>query len=70
MLDFLLFAQQVLDFELEFHRAAPVSFFNGRFLFHVSGDERVLDFRYPGSFFNSEVSVSLHYQCRWNPHVC
>jgi hypothetical protein len=62
MLDFLLFAQQLSNFELERYRAAPVAFVDRLFLFHVSLDERVLDFRYPGSFFHGEICVSLH--CR------
>jgi hypothetical protein len=62
MLDFVLFAQQLFNFEFKRYRAAPVPFADRLFLFHVSLDERVLDFRYPGSFFHSEICVSLH--CR------
>src|SRR6516165_9738367 len=61
-LDFLLFAQQLFNFELERYRAASVPFVDRLFLFHVSLDERILDFCYPGSLFHSEIWVCLH--CR------
>jgi hypothetical protein len=31
-------------------------------LFHVSVDEQVLDFGYPGPFFGHEMFILLHYQ--------
>jgi len=58
--DFLLFAQQLFNFELERYRAASVSFVDCLFLFHVSLNQRILDFRYPGSLFHSEIWVCLH----------
>ena len=59
-LDFLLFAQQLFNFELERSRAASVPFVDRLFLFHVSLNERILDFRYPGSLFHSEIWIWLH----------
>ena len=44
MLDFFLFVQQLVNFELEPCRTASISFLDCLFLFHISFDERVLDF--------------------------
>ena len=61
-LDFFFFVLELFNFEFELHRSTPLAFFERCFLFHVSVDEQVLDFGYPGSFFEHKMFVSLHDQ--------
>jgi hypothetical protein len=61
-LEFLFFGLKLFNFEFELHRSTPLAFFERCFLFHVSVDEQVLDFSYPGPFFGHKVGVLLHDQ--------
>ena len=54
-LDFFFFVLELFNFEFELHRSAPLAVFERFFLFHVSVDEQVLDFGYPGPFVGHNV---------------
>jgi hypothetical protein len=62
VLDFLLLAAELFNFEFELYRTASVTFQDSFFLFYVSVDEQVLYVGYPVPFFVSAIFVLLHCQ--------
>jgi hypothetical protein len=62
VLDFLLLAAELFNFEFELYRTASVTFSEGFFLFYVSVDEQVLYIGYPVPSFVSAIFALLHCQ--------
>jgi hypothetical protein len=62
VLDFLLLAAELFNFEFELYRTASVTFSEGFSLFYVSVDEQVLYIGYPVPSFVSAIFALLHCQ--------
>jgi hypothetical protein len=62
VLNFLLLAAELFNFEFELYRTASVTFSDGFFLFYISVDEQVLYVGYPVPFFASVIVALLHCQ--------
>jgi len=62
VLDFLLLAAELFNFEFELYRTASVTFSDGFFLFYVSVDEQVVYIGYPVPSFVSAIFALLHCQ--------
>jgi len=62
VLDFLLLAAKLFNFEFERYRTASVTFSDRFFLFYVSFEEQVLYVGYPVPFLLSAIFVLVHCQ--------